>query len=295
MKGTRLPRKGNPRERPPAYGTSSPNSATRIPRWAMQAVRTSSSRNARRFYGGWFDAARRRDAATSNDRRSLASSAAANDHAARIAGAPSGRTRCGLRHGADARREAQHAEAALERRDVSLDARAVTHDGFARVEFAEREAEERLHIGVEDEIGVVGGADVRLELTVDDSRRERVDAPLRVELVVLFRGAERASAPPRERVHRLVQPLAVLRQLVDGDRRRGRQLPLLDHARALQVSQPRGKDVGADPGEAVGEIRVPLRAVEQLTDNQKRPALADQRESVSDRTVLVESLHCCGS
>src|SRR5262245_29828972 len=43
-KGTRFPRNGNPRSSPSRYGMSTPNSASRIERCAMQAVRTSSSR-----------------------------------------------------------------------------------------------------------------------------------------------------------------------------------------------------------------------------------------------------------
>src|SRR5262249_58045964 len=45
--GTRFPRNGNPRSSPSRYGMSTPNSASRIERCAMQAVRTSSSRKLR--------------------------------------------------------------------------------------------------------------------------------------------------------------------------------------------------------------------------------------------------------
>ena len=85
--------------------------------------------------------------------------------------------------------------------------------------------------------------------------------------------------------------LAVLRELVDGGRSRWTSRRLLDDSTALEVLQPRGEDVRAAAVEPGVEIRVPQAALlEKLTDDEQRPALADEVEGVCDRAVLVVRL-----
>ena len=59
---------------------------------------------------------------------------------------------------------------------------------------------------------------------------------------------------------------------------------------ALELLQTRGENVRAEAGEARGEIRVALRAVEQLTHDQERPALPDQPEGMGNGAVLLVAL-----
>jgi hypothetical protein len=80
-------------------------------------------------------------------------------------------------------------------------------------------------------------------------------------------------------------------QLVDGGRGRRRQLVPGDQARGLEILEPGGEDVGADPGQALDEIGVALGAVHELPGDEKCPALADEAQCAGDRAVLVVALH----
>ena len=61
-------------------------------------------------------------------------------------------------------------------------------------------------------------------------------------------------------------------------------------AAGLELPQAGGQDVRPDPGEPGGEVGVAGRALQQLADDEQRPALAHEREGVRDRAVLVEPL-----
>ena len=65
---------------------------------------------------------------------------------------------------------------------------------------------------------------------------------------------------------------------------------LLHDPAALELLEPRGQDVRADPGQAAGQVGVALGAVEELTDDEKRPALSDETKGVRHRAVLVVAL-----
>src|SRR6185312_11210866 len=134
-------------------------------------------------------------------------------------------------------------------------------------------------------------ADPELEGAVgSDGREERVQRvrkPAPHELVFLARGGQRLQAPARELAHDRPQRRPVRGQLVHLRRCRRRQPPLREDARGLEILQPRGEDIRADAGQRVGEVRVALRALQELADDQQRPALADPLERVGDRAVLL--------
>ena len=139
--------------------------------------------------------------------------------------------------------------------------------------------------------------DVRLGHTASclrvEQRRERVQPPVVSELVSLARRAEGACTPAGERIERLLELPAVLGQLVHG-RGRGRgELPLLDDAACLELAQASSEDVRADSRHPLEQVGVALRPLEQLTDHEEGPPLADEAERVTDRAVLVVALaHC---
>ena len=95
----------------------------------------------------------------------------------------------------------------------------------------------------------------------------------------------------REDVEHLAQPLAVLGELVDPRRGRRVEPSPPDDAALLERLQARGEDVRAAAVEPGVQIRVAQRALlEQLADDEQRPALADEVEGVRDRAVLVVAL-----
>src|SRR5581483_3287862 len=158
------------------------------------------------------------------------------------------------------------------------------------------------HVGILDGPGPGGAVDERRDLVADpeleaaarrDRRQQDVEGilePPRIELVLVGRRAEREEAPERELAHHRPEPLPVLRELVHARGGRRRQRAPGDDPVRLEVAQAGGEDVGADTGQVVDEVRVPLRAVHQLADDEQRPALADQVERVSNRAVLVVAL-----
>jgi hypothetical protein len=80
------------------------------------------------------------------------------------------------------------------------------------------------------------------------------------------------------------------RELVHGRGGGWRQPALRDEARGLQLLQPVGEDVRADPWQAGDEVGVALRPLGQLADDEQRPALADEAEGAGDGAVLVVAL-----
>ena len=115
--------------------------------------------------------------------------------------------------------------------------------------------------------------------------------PAGLEVAARRGRTERPRAPVREHVEHLAEPLAVLRELVDP-RRRGRvELAAADDASLLERLQARGEDVRAAAGETCVEIRVAeLVVLEELADDEQRPALTDEVERMRHRAVLVVAL-----
>src|SRR5439155_21390202 len=123
-----------------------------------------------------------------------------------------------------------------------------------------------------------------------EHRVEGAVQPTRSEVVFVRRRPDRAQPPERERPHHGLELQAVWSQLVNH-RRRGRLKPVLRHQTApFQLLEPRRQDVRPDPRQARGEVRIALRALEQLPHDQERPAFPDQAEGVGHRAVLVVAL-----
>jgi len=87
------------------------------------------------------------------------------------------------------------------------------------------------------------------------------------------------------------QLVAARRQLVHRRGGRRRQLRLLDDPAGLEILEPGGEDIRADPGQPVDEIGVAPRALQQLAHDKQRPPLTDETERVGDWAVLVVALH----
>ena len=99
--------------------------------------------------------------------------------------------------------------------------------------------------------------------------------------------AERPRAPVCEDVEHLTETLAVLGELVDPGRRGRLELPATDDSALLERLQPRGEDVRAAAVEPRMEIRVAeLVVLEELANDEQRPALAHEVEGVRHRAVL---------
>jgi hypothetical protein len=92
-------------------------------------------------------------------------------------------------------------------------------------------------------------------------------------------------------MHHRSKALAVLRELVNG-RGSGRgQASTANHAAELELLQACCKDVRSASVEAGVKIRVAeLTMLKELTDDEERPALADEIERTGDRAVLVVAL-----
>src|SRR6266545_3993794 len=116
-------------------------------------------------------------------------------------------------------------------------------------------------------------------------RVERAVQPAEGEVILLGRRIDRAKTPERERADDRLELAAVGGQLVDLRRRRRVQTPF-----RLQLLEPRREDVRADAGQAGSEVGVALRALEQLPDDEERPALPNLAEGVGDGAVLVVAL-----
>jgi hypothetical protein len=87
---------------------------------------------------------------------------------------------------------------------------------------------------------------------------------------------------------RFPQAFAALGQRVGGDARGGgRELDRLDDAGFGQRAQAGAEQVGVDPGQGVAQRPEPLRAEQQLADDQQRPALAEQVERLGEPADLV--------
>ena len=66
---------------------------------------------------------------------------------------------------------------------------------------------------------------------------------------------------------------------------------LCDDAVVLEVSQPAGEDVRADPREAVEQVGEALWPEKQLAHDERRPALAHYVERARHWAALTVSLH----
>jgi hypothetical protein len=111
-----------------------------------------------------------------------------------------------------------------------------------------------------------------------------------VELVVALRRPQRPDPPDRELAHGRLQSGAIRGQLVDLGRSRRRQPALRHDAASLEVLEARREDVRADSWQAACKVGVALRTLQQLTDDEKSPPLANEVERVGDRTVLLVAL-----
>jgi hypothetical protein len=89
----------------------------------------------------------------------------------------------------------------------------------------------------------------------------------------------------------LLELAPVLGQLVDGRGGRRRQLLPPHDSAGLEVAQPRREDVRADARQSAQQVGVAPGPVQQVADDQQRPALADELERVGDGTVLGVALH----
>ena len=150
------------------------------------------------------------------------------------------------------------------------------------------------HVGVLDDPLDRDSVDERRFLVADPERHrprrrhrrerevERMHQPARLERLERRRPHQPGAEAGELVQHRPELP-ARRCQLVDGRRGRRRQLPLLDEAGRLELLEPRGQDVRADPGQLVDEVGVPLRPVHQLAHDEQRPALADEAERARDR------------
>ena len=118
-----------------------------------------------------------------------------------------------------------------------------------------------------------------------------LDDPGRLDGVTALRCRPEARAPGAQLAEHGRERPAGLGQLVDGDRRGTREGALLDDALLLQTGQAVGEDVGADAGQPVGQVGEPLGPEQQLADDERRPALADDVERDRGRTALAVALH----
>jgi hypothetical protein len=89
-------------------------------------------------------------------------------------------------------------------------------------------------------------------------------------------------------VEDLLEAEAVLGELVDGGCGGRRELAALDEAGVLELAQARRENLRADAGQALGDVGVAARPLQELAHDEQRPALANDRQRVRDRAVLVE-------
>ena len=122
------------------------------------------------------------------------------------------------------------------------------------------------------------------------ARKDRRGAAQPVGLGVVARAQavaqQEAHAPARDLGEGGPEGAAVLGQLVDGDRGRGRELALRDHAARLELAQALGEHARADAPEMVPEVAEAHRAVEQLAQDQQVPAVAEDLGSAGDGAEL---------
>ena len=89
--------------------------------------------------------------------------------------------------------------------------------------------------------------------------------------------------PAAEREDGLLEPAPQVGQLVDRSARGRRENGPPDDSAALELFEPAGEQVRADPWEAGEQILVALRSEEQLADEQQGPTLADEKVSMKRR------------
>ena len=126
-----------------------------------------------------------------------------------------------------------------------------------------------------------------------ERRAHRRDVPCRQKRLVGSARAHEIAAPPAELDHRALDPAPEVGQLVDRAAGRGREPATLDEPSLLEVTQARGEEALADPGQRSQEIGEAARTkVDEVAQDQERPALADDVEGLRDGAVLlVASAH----
>ena len=182
-----------------------------------------------------------------------------------------------------------------------------------RVDPAAREAQEQARLDGHDGLGRRDGSGPDVDAVVGAGEAERVvadaqlagaprpeprvaaggalDDPGGLDGVPGLWGRPEARAPGAQLAEHGRERPAGIGQLVDGDRRGAREGALLDDAVLLQAGQAVGEDVRADAGQPVGQVGEPLGAEQQLADDERRPALADDVERDRGRTALTVALH----
>src|SRR5919106_2624803 len=178
--------------------------------------------------------------------------------------------------------------------EVAIDEQVVEARPIARDDGVRALDRPRLRVAVHEGRDLVVDAelDARLGGLGRESRLERSGQPARLELDLLGRRPERPGAPVGEDEHHGAKLLPVLGELVDRGRGRRRQAPPPHDAIALELLEPGGEDVRPTSVKVGVEVGVAKLAVlDELADDQQRPALADDVEGVRDRAVLVVALH----
>ena len=120
----------------------------------------------------------------------------------------------------------------------------------------------------------------------------RADRAARGHVVGLTGWAQPPDPPSTEGPQDGLEAPALVGQLVDGPRRRRRQLAAGHEATVLHLAESRGQEVRGDAGEGPIEVGETGGAGQQLADDQQRPALADDVECLSHGAVLaVRAFH----
>ena len=101
-----------------------------------------------------------------------------------------------------------------------------------------------------------------------------------------FGGERPQPAPAPEREEHRLEPGAGLGQLVDHGPDRRPQPALAHDPGPLQLAQPLRQHVLAHRAEPAVQVREPLRAVEQLPDDEQRPSLAHRVEGPGDPAAV---------
>ena len=116
----------------------------------------------------------------------------------------------------------------------------------------------------------------------DEVGPEREEQRVRADAVRVSRLDRRARAPLSEAHHQGLEAAAPLGQLVDRPSVGSAPPALDDDLPLLEVPEAAGEHVRRRVWKARAEVGEPLRAQDQLADDQQRPAVPDQVEGVGD-------------
>jgi hypothetical protein len=122
---------------------------------------------------------------------------------------------------------------------------------------------------------------------------ERVDAQAGVAV-----GQRGARPPPGQRDQHRFQVGTAPGEPVGAATRRWARSGAGDDPGLLEVAQPLGQHVLAEPGQAGGEVGEALGAEQQFADDEQGPALTDDVQGAGDSARVVVAAHgseCCTS